>query len=194
MDNRVPEPILFNCWKHHQEFILDEIRKLGSLSDLFTLQPNLRLIGDSTTDLYTGSMDLDQIATFTISFLKKDKLENEAEYLEWIRESSDSYKILPFPDQCIWVFKIGVEPGRHVHIHPGRNVPHTVRAKANVLKTAIAVNAKAWLDQSNPLRIENINAVREELIHLNPIKFVTMNQELGRLIYNFAIKLGTLKA
>jgi hypothetical protein len=139
-------------------------------------------------------MDLNQIAAFTISFLKKDKLENESEYLDWIRKSSDQYRILPFPDQCIWVFKIGVEPGRHVHIHPGRNVPHTVRAKANVLKTAIAVNAKAWLDESNPLRIENINTVREDLIRLEPIKFVTMNQELGRLIYDFAIKLGTLKA
>lgn len=192
MDNQVPEPILFNCWKHHQDFILDEIRKLGSPSDLFSLQSNLRLVGDSTTDLYTGSMDLDQIAAFTLSFLKKEKLENEAEYLNWIRESSDQYKTLPFPDQCIWVLKIGIEPGRYVHIHPGRNVPNTVRAKANVLKTAIAVNAKAWLDQSNPLRIENINTIRTELIHLDPIKFITMNQELGRLIYDFANKLGTL--
>lgn len=193
MENRMPEPILFNCWKHHQQFIVDEIMKINNHSDLYTLRAGLKLIGDSTTDLYVGSMNLDQISAFTHSFLNKNKLANEALYLSWIRDSSDQYITIPFPDQSVWVFKIGIEPGRYVHIHPGRNVPHTVRAKANVLKTAIAVNARAWLDQSNPLRIENINTVREELIHLDPIKFITMNQELGRLIYDFAIKLGTLK-
>jgi hypothetical protein len=193
MDNCMPEPILFNCWKHHQEFILQEIRKIGTRSDLDSLRLSLKLIGDSTTDLYTGSMSLQQIAAITISFLKQNNLGNEAEYLSWISESPDQFKTKPYPDQSVWVFKIGIEPGRYVHIHPGRNVPHTVRAKANVLKTAIAVNARALIDDSNPLRVENINAVREELIDLDPIKFVTMNQELGRLVYHFAVKLGTLE-
>ena len=194
MDNCMPEPILFNCWKHHQEFILKEIRKIGAKADLQRLRTSLKQIGDSTTDLYIGSMNLEQIGAFILSFLEEYNLMTQGDYLGWINESPDLYKTLPFPDQSIWVLKIGIEPGRYVHIHPGRNVPLTIRAKANVLKTAIAVNAKALIDQSNPLGIESVNTVREELIHLDPIKFVTLNQELGRLIYHFALILGTLEA
>ncbi len=193
IDNCIPDPILFNCWKHHQDFILQQIRKIGNLADLDHLRTSLKLIGDSTTDLYIGSMDLEQIAAFILSFLDENNLKTHRDYLAWINESPDQYKTIPFPDKSVWVLKIGIEPGKYVHIHPGRNVPHTIRAKANVLKTAIAVNAKAAIERCNPLRLESINTVREELIHLDPIKFVTMNQELGRLIYHFAVKLGTLE-
>ncbi len=194
MDNCMPEPILFNCWKHHQNFILDEIRKVGVSRDLYQLKTSLKLIGDSTTDLYIGTMSLDSIATFTDSFLREHQMVDKDSYLSWVNESTEQYKTIPFPDESVWVFKIGIEPGKYVHIHPGRNAPHTVRAKANVLKTAIAVNTKAMIDQSNPLLVETVNSVREELINLDPIKFVTLNQELGRLIYHFAVKLGTLEA
>jgi len=193
MENFIPKPILFNCWKHHQEFIMGEIRKMKVSKDLSVLKDQLKKIGDSTTDLYVGHLNLDRIATTALSFLEQKNIINKEAYLKWIKESSEEYRTVPFPDESVWVFKIGIEEGKYVHIHPGRKVPHTLRAKANVLKTAIAVNAKAFLDQSNPLDIELINWVRKDLINLDPIKFVTLNQELGRIIYDFAIKLGTLK-
>lgn len=192
MDNCLPIPILFNCWKHHQDFILNEIRKLGVAQDLYGLQPILKLIGESTTDLYMGSMSPEEIAAFTGFFLRKNNLMDKDSYFTWIAESKDQYKTIPFPDESIWVLKNGIEPGRYVHIHPGRNVPYTIRTKANVLKTAIAANTKALIDQSNPLLVENVNKVRKDLINLDPIKFVTLNQELGRMIYHFAVKLGII--
>jgi hypothetical protein len=192
MGNFMPEPVLFNCWKHHQGFIMCEIGKMEDSDDLSDLKNHLKKIGDSTTDLYVGKLNLEHIAAATLSFLDQNKIKHEKAYLEWIKESPDEYKTSPFPDGSVWVFKIGLEKGRYVHIHPGRRVPHTIRTKANVLKTAIAVNAKSVIDGSNPLDIESINQVRKDMINLDPIKFVTMNQELGRVIYDFAMKLGTL--
>jgi len=192
MEDVTPKPILFNCWKHHQGFILQEIRKMGISGDLSQLKINLKKIGNSTTDLYTGQCSVEEITDFTLSVLDEKNIKEEKPYLKWISDTEEEYQTILFPDDSIWVFKIGIEEGKYVHIHPGRNVPHTVRAKANVLKTAIAVNLIALIEHQNPLHTETINKVREEIIHLDPIKFVTLNQELGRIIYDFAVKLEIL--
>ncbi len=192
MEDVIPKPILFNCWKHHQGFILQEIRKMKMSGNLSRLKINLKKIGNSTTDLYTGQFSVKEITDYTISVLDQKNIREELNYQKWISENKQEYQSILYPDDSIWVFKIGIEEGKYVHIHPGRNVPHTVRTKANVLKTAIAVNLMALIDQQNPLNIETINRVRKEIIDLDPIKFVTFNQELGRIIYDFALKLEIL--
>jgi hypothetical protein len=191
-DHFMPRPVLFNPWKHHQVFIIGQIRKFVDLNELHSLGLFLKKIGDSTTDLYVGNLNLDDIANITLEILERLNFRNEESYLNWIKESEGEYRTEPFPDGSVWVFKIGYDEGRHVHIHPGRNVPQTVRVKANVLKTAISVNARALADGVNPLDIEIINSVRREMIGIDPVRFVTMNHELGRMIYHFAVKFGIL--
>ena len=188
----MPRPVLFNPWKHHQVFILDQIRKFVDLNELHSLGLHLKKIGDSTTDLYVGTLNLDDIANITLEILERRDFRNEGSYLNWIKESEGEYRTETFPDGSVWVFKIGYDEGRHVHIHPGRNVPLTVRVKANVLKTAISVNARALAEGVNPLDIEIINSARREMIGIDPVRFVTLNQELGRMIYHFAVKFGIL--
>lgn len=193
MEKCSPEPLLFNCWKHHEGFLLNIINMVKSLNDLEDLKEDLKKIGNSTTDLYTGKLSLLEISKTVLDYLLgKDLLKKEI-YFTWIDESGEEYRTLEFPDHSIWVLRKGNEPGRHIHIHPGRNVSHTLRVKANVLKTAIAVNAISKIENCHPLDIELINRVREDFMNLSPTKFVTTNQELGRMIIKLAEKLGTVK-
>ena len=120
-------------------------------------------------------------------------LQNGGADFRWVRGSNEEYRTETFPDGSVWVFRTGFEKGKYVHIHPGRNVPLTTRVKANVLKTAIAVNALAIIHGGNPLDPVNINHVRREFLRLEPIRFVTLNHELGRMIYQFAVKFGTIE-
>lgn len=189
----LPEPILFNPWKHHQDFIIDRTRTLIDGNDLESLSPFLKRIGESTTDLYVGPLGMTEISGITMRVLEKLELKNEELYLRWIRDSDGEYRTEPFPDGSIWVFRTGFEKNRYVHIHPGRNVPLTIRVKATVLKTAIAVNAFSVLKGGNPLDPVNINYIRHEFFRFEPIRFVTLNHELGRMIYHFAVKFGLLE-
>lgn len=188
----MPKPVLFNPWKHHQDYIIGQIRKFADPDELPSLSGHLNKIGESTTDLYVGPLGLEEIADLTLTVLEKLNLNNEESYLHWIRRSEGKYRTETFPDNSVWVFRIGYDEGRYVHIHPGRNVPFTLRVKANILKTAISVNARSLAEGGNPLDIKKINAVRREFIGLDPIKFVTLNHELGRMIYYFAVKIGIL--
>jgi hypothetical protein len=188
----MPEPVLFNPWKHHQDYIIDQIRRFADPDELPLLSQHLNKIGESTTDLYIGTLGLEDIADLTLAKLEKMNLNSEESYLHWIRRSKGSYRTETFPDGSVWVFRTGYDERRYVHIHPGRNVPFTLRVKANVLKTAISVNARTLAEGGNPLDIIKINEVRRGFIGLDPIKFTSLNHELGRMIYHFAVKIGNL--
>jgi len=185
MEELVPKPILFNFWKHHLYFLLAEIKKKPDKNVIEFLKIQMRKIGNSTTDLYTGNMNITEIAEFCIAKLKKMHRFRKDTYLKWLNTSPEAYQQLNFPDGSVWILKIGIEEGRHIHIHPGRNVPHTLRVKANILKTAYLANLFAFEDNISPLDINLINRIRAEILGLSPIKFVTMNQDLGKVIYLF---------
>lgn len=185
----IPEPFIFNYWKHHFGFLIEAIREMHLREDTFGLKQNLKKIGNSTTDLYTGEISISEITDYCFQYLGDFNLLGKTDYLDWINSSGTSYREVIFPDRSVWVFKKGTEPNRHIHIHPGRNAPHTTRVKANVLKTAITANLISLIEDTNPLHIKTVNRVRMEFIDLDPVKFITLNQELGRVINAFAEQL-----
>jgi hypothetical protein len=150
----------------------------------------MKKIGNSTTDLYTGAMSIPEISEFCKRKLIENSRFEKDTYLKWIKQDPESYQEMVFPDQSIWILKIGVENERHIHIHPGRNVLHTARVKANILKTAYLANLFAYKYQKSPFDIDLINSLRNDVLDLSPIKFVTMNHDLGKIIYLFGKKLG----
>lgn len=192
MEDLVPKPILFNCWKHHFDFLLAEIRKHYALDDSELLKMLVKKIGKSTTDLYIGTMDIPEVVDFCVNRLKRLHRFRKNTYLTWLSESQEEYRLMEFPDGSVWVLKIGTEEGRHIHIHPGRNVPHTIRVKATILKTSWLVNLYALNGNNSPMDIHLINHVRKEILGLSPIKFVTMNHDLGKMIYLFGSSLRLL--
>lgn len=190
MESPAPKPILFNFWKHHLFFLLDEIKISPQEIDFEALRSRMKTIGNSTTDLYTGTMNIPAISEFCIKKLKENHQFEKDRYKKWIKEHPESYRELAYPDLSIWVLKIGIEKDRYIHIHPGRNVQHTIRVKANILKTAYLANLFAFKNHLSPMDINLINALRNDVLGLSPIKFVTMNHELGKIIYLFGHNLG----
>jgi hypothetical protein len=189
VNEAVPRPVLFNVWKHHAGFILDQIQYLSQFEDTTLISSNLKRIGTSTTDLYTGELGVNKACCFTIETLTQMGLRDKGRYLNWILEMEDHFREIMFPDSSVWILRIGIEPDRYIHLHPGRNTAHCRRVKANVLKTAIATCIQAMSLKADPFNIELINDSRKELCDLQPIRFITLNHELGQVINWFAIKL-----
>ena len=138
MEPLIPKPVLLNCWKHHLGFIINEINSYRPDEIPDKLKADLLNIGNSTTDLYTGEISPPEAAKIAVGLLKKDGLYQKDIYEKWIHDSEDQYQTMEFPDQSVWIFKIGNSHERYIHIHPGRYVPHTLRVKATILKSVIS--------------------------------------------------------
>ncbi len=209
MDNQhsriVPEPLLFNCLKHHAGYVAEFIR---SFSDTFRpagkmpgspvfkefcgdfeaeagkkLREELLTIGKSQMDLYTGRLSPGRIAEEIKGYLKTKDLLKKEKYLSRISEASSSFIETRLSDSSVWVLLPGKIPGRHVHIHPGRHSPLTMRVRSETLKTAIAVLCYCnsyGKDHSDP---DVINEARTKLLELSPVKEVNPGRGLGRMIY-----------
>ena len=180
----VKAPVLFNCWKHHKEFIQDQINKIVIDGDkaLQKLPLQLVKIGDSLLDLYTGVLNPRDISKLIQNKLKKRNVFNQQSYEEWIVNSGNDYQIIYLTDSSFWTLRLGKEKGRYIHIHPGRYSPHTLRVRSLTLKTAIIVIAWTKIYKISPLDITIINHVRTKLLNASPIKFITAKNGLGRVI------------
>ncbi|HLF33230.1 MAG TPA: hypothetical protein VI583_03265 [Cyclobacteriaceae bacterium] len=185
----IPEPVLLNCWKHHLGFIIDRIREYKSETQLKKLKSDLLNIGNSTTDLYTGQIGSMAAAELALGEIHKNGIFFKDQYVKWIRDSAESYKCREFPDGSVWVFRIGDEPERYVHIHPGRNVPHTLRVKANVLKSVIGAMVLSRIFDENPHALSTLNNARRILTGLSPVKTIQSDSEFSKMLEVFSARI-----
>lgn len=192
-DAMIPKPVLLNCWKHHLDFIVSKINEFSSREDLPVLKDALLKIGKSTTDLYSGKISPARAARIAIDLLKKNGFFSSPNYIDWISGKVNLYRSMIYPDRSVWVFRIGIDPGRYIHIHPGRGAPHTRRVKASVLKTAICV----WIDSrssgENPWNMDCINRVRKKYLGLSPVKNFNPDTELGKMLSLIESRFNTFR-
>ena len=140
------------------------------------------MIGKSQMDLYTGNLTPRQIAGEITRYLKSKNILEKEDYLNWISSAVNSYIKPGLSDGSVWVLLPGKTAGRHIHIHPGRYSPFTLRVRSETLKTSIAVLCYCKHYRSNPLEIRVINEVRVKLLDLSPVKEVERDRGLGRMI------------
>jgi len=180
----VETPVLFNCWKHHKKFIQVQINKTvkGGVKALQKLPAQFVKIGDSLLDLYTGMLNPHNIFIQINSELRKRNVFKQQFYEEWIVNSGNDYQILYLTDSSFWTLRLGKEKGRFIHIHPGRYSPHTIRMRALTLKTAIAVLAWVKIYKVSPFDIYTINHVRTKLLNASPLKSISTQDGLGKVI------------
>ena len=185
MDPQIPKPVLLNCWKHHLGFIINEINsyKLEELPG--KLSADLLNIGNSTTDLYTGNITPAKAAKIAIDLLQKKGVYPQDIYEKWILDSMDKYRTVKFPDQSVWVFRIGNNHERYLHIHPGRYVPFTLRVKATVLKSVIGTMVLLRLSDERQELFTTVNQARKTFIGLSPVKSLKRGSELDKLLRIF---------
>lgn len=178
MRDELPKPILFHPLKHHLGCIRELVQESINLPEA-QLQKALRTIGGSQLDLYIGPLTARQLSEEVILYLQQQDLLQPEAFREYL--APNGYRICTLSDASVWALRWGVHEGRHVHLHPGRYSPHTLRVKANHLKTAIAV-AAASIKYGQPINLELLNQVRAAWLALPPVPGYTPEEGLGKVI------------
>lgn len=175
-----PEPILFHPLKHHLQYIRFYIKTAG-ISSKAEIIAALQTIGASQLDLYTGELDPQQIAIETIAYLEQHDLLSPKDYSTYLAARAADYRVIRLSDNTDWVLRWGVQLNRYVHLHPARYARNTIRIKATSLKTAIATLIFSYRTGSE-VDLHLVNKARTEWLGLSQIKYLPVNEGLGRVI------------
>lgn len=166
---QIHKPILFNPLKHHLGFIKEFINyriENDLYSDNNNLIRELKHIGTSVMDVYTGSFTVEDICREVFEFLVKNKIAGRKEFSRWAGEKMKDFKIISLSDGSQWTLKFHENILRFVHIFPSRNSQHTFRVKSNTLKSALLYYRIIGKDF---ITADDLNKVRT-LLGLSPIK------------------------
>jgi hypothetical protein len=165
---QITGPLLFNPLKHHLGFITEfvNMRVDEPDSDIKNLSRELKHIGTSVMDIYSGSFSIKKICNEVGGFLReKDLLSIEA-YSNWVGVTANCFRIISLSDGSQWTLKFHNNKNRFIHIFPARNSQHTFRVKANTLKSAMLYLILIGKDLVTG---DDLNKVRP-LLGLSPVK------------------------
>ena len=174
----ISHPFNFNPVKHHLGYIKSFIRQNPSgthelISSIVTVE--LRRIGSSVTDIYTGELQIDEIISQIREYLDIKNLISRNSYLKWTREDPDSYRTVTLSDDSRWILKSLPDHLSYIHLFPSRGSGNTIRTKGNTLKSAIILTL---LLPHSDLTRETINEARS-FIGLSPVKSLS---EAGAIV------------
>lgn len=162
------ENILFNALKHHRGYICEQLRQ----ADVTTLPAMLKVLGNSQMDVYYGELDLKALFTEVMAIAAKD----EASYISWLK-ANGGYVEITLSDTSRWILLPGTVPGQYIHLHPARYSPHSLRVKATVLKTAMAVIVSGAKPD-----LETLNYIRVSMLQLSPVKDLEQCEHLWKVM------------
>jgi hypothetical protein len=167
-DYQIPEPLLFNPIKHHLGYLKEFINLNidNPRSDTHSLSKDIRHIGRSVMDIYSGSLSVRSISIETEEFLGKRNIHGRESFAAWAGTKFGCFRIINLSDNSQWTIKYHNNPTRFVHIFPARNSQHTFRVKANTLKSALIYNIIIGKDMVTG---DDLNKVRP-LLDLSPVK------------------------
>lgn len=179
---QLPAPVLFHPLKHHLGYIKAFVAQ--SLTTPETeLKAALQTIGSSQLDLYMGPLSPLEIAQEVLQYLEDRHLQHPVLYQEHLLATGTAYRLITLSDKTDWVLRWGVVEARHVHLHPARYSKHTLRVKANVLKTALAAAIVAKRSgEITDTNVQYINEVRSKWVALPPVKDISLSEGLGHML------------
>ncbi len=169
--NNIPEPFNLNPLKHHLGYIrsfTSECSNYGDEEIIKDIVPVLRHIGTSVADIYTGTLQVNDIITQLEQLRIKNNLLTEESFMQWIADSKKGYRKYALSDSSSWVLKYLRDKNRYFHIFPGRNMEWTVRSRGNSLKTAILYNL---LYDRGDILLSDLNSVRK-MLSLSPLRSI----------------------
>lgn len=184
MRNELEKPFIFNCWKHHRNFVRSQIIEYTEAGEnaFGQLIKEIKLIGESQTDFYYGNLSPRLIKNEIKTFLFNAEIHGLEEYLEWLGANKSMYKIINLSDGSAWTLRLGTAEGRYVHFHPGRRSLFTVRIKASTLKSAITAIIWSGIFKLPDTDIKTVNEARKHLTALPPLKSSSVNKSISRVI------------
>ena len=180
-DYQIPEPFQFNQLKHHFGYIREFISfRMAdeNVYDLNNLVRELKHIGTSVMDVYTGPLSINDLCVEIKEFLNNQKLNEIKTFLEWTGRNYNDVKTVTLSDQSKWILKYNNDETRYVHIFPARLSPHSFRVKSNTMKSALLyyiIIGKDFISR------EDLNRVRK-LLDLSPVKDATHTDAITEMI------------
>jgi hypothetical protein len=140
LEYTITEPFQFNPLKHHLSYIKEFIS--GKLSEeeginIKTLVKEVRHIGTSVMDIYTGNLSVLELCSEITDYLQKNRLDRIGSFSEWTGKGFGDFKTIAISDRSVWTLKYHSDEKRFVHLFPARLSPHSFRVKANTLKSAL---------------------------------------------------------
>lgn len=155
--------VLFHPLKHHLATLQALIRH-SRKADPAEQIAQLKTLGASQFDLYTGVYSVAELKAITAEMLYTQGLRDENDYRQWIVDNG-GFRTIQLPDESNWTLRY-LQRNDFVHLHPSRYSPRTLRIKANAMKS---VAAYLLLKPGAPLDIQQLNAVRKNFLELSPI-------------------------
>jgi hypothetical protein len=179
-DYHIPEPILFNPLKHHLGFIKEfiNLRIEESDTDIKNLIKDLKHLGTSVMDVYTGSLFINNICKEVLEFFEEKDILKREPFSHWAGINMNNFRIISLSDGSQWTLKFHDNNLRFVHIFPARSSQHTFRVKANTLKSALLYFIIIGKDF---ITGEDLNKVRI-LLGLSPINDTVDTEAITEMI------------
>jgi hypothetical protein len=178
---QIPEPFQFNPLKHHLAFIREFITaKLADENKINSraLSKEVRHIGTSVMDVYTGSLPVQDICFEIKDYLRINELDKIKSFSEWTGIKYNDFKTVSLSDTSQWMLKYHNDEMRFVHLFPARLSPHSFRVKANTLKSAILYYILVGRDF---ITREDLNKARS-MLGLSPVKNTAEAEAITKMI------------
>jgi hypothetical protein len=138
----------------------------------------LKHVGTSVMDIYTGDLTIEIICEEILDFLGNKNLAEKEIFSKWAGADTVDFKVISLSDGSQWVIKYHESENRFVHIFPARLSPHTFRIKSNTLKSAILYIIHIGKDLVTE---EDLNSARA-IAGLSPVKEVADTEAVAGMI------------
>jgi hypothetical protein len=187
VNHTLPEPIAFNCWKHHMGYVKETLISNDSYNfSHIKINEIIEFIGNTNIDFYYGSLDPNNISNEIISRMTAEIDLNINNFKEWVRSNDSDYKEIVLSDGSSWTIRLGQINNRFIHIHPSRYSKKTIRVKSSTLKTAVAFFYNYGFSNEN-FSVEKINFIRHKIVKLPPFKSNSSFVALSRVVGVFSL-------
>jgi hypothetical protein len=180
-ESHMPLPLLFNPLKHHLGFIREFVNnsiESGRMTDKTSIVRELKHLGGSVMDVYSGALYPDKICEELLSFLNAKKLLKKTPFIIWAGKDPKEFKTITLSDGSQFVLKYYDHGERFIHSFPARLSPHSFRIKANTLKSSILYQIFIGKDF---ITEEDLNMARA-IAGLSPVKDVFDTEAITEMI------------
>ncbi len=179
--NLIPHPLLFNPLKHHLGYIREFIEISTENLDISgenEIIKELKHIGGSVMDIYSGDLSTAEICEEFLSFLKRNKVTSKGKFTVWAGTGDKDFRTIPLSDGSLWMLKYYNHNERYVHFFPARQSPLTFRIKANTLKSAVLYQVFMGKDYVTE---DDLNVARA-MAGLSPVKEIFDTEAITEMI------------
>jgi hypothetical protein len=179
--DHIPPPLLFNPLKHHlgfiREYISENLNTEKKIKNLSVIK-DLKHIGGSLMDIYYGDLSPEDVILEILKFLEDNHLIKKDHFVKWAGRDPKDLRTIKLSDDSEWVLKSFNNEIRYVHPFPARYSLHSLRVKANSIRSAVLYMIFIGKDF---ITEEDLNIARS-VSGLSPIKNLTDAEAITKMI------------